>query len=59
VGQFWRAPTDEDWGIQRENRDMVTYFVNEGWKMCVAERSEAYDMSGGSLLFRRQQAAGP
>ncbi len=43
--------SDEDWKIQRENRDVVTYFVNESWKMGVAKRLEAYDMSGGRIAF--------
>lgn len=43
--------SDEDWKIQRDNRDMVTYFLNEAWKMGVANRLEAYDMSGGRVAF--------
>jgi hypothetical protein len=30
---------------------MVTYFLNEAWKMAVAKRLEAYDMSGGRVAF--------
>ena len=43
--------SDEDWKIQRDNRDMVTYFLNEAWKMGVAKRLEAYNMSGGRVAF--------
>lgn len=41
----------EDWKTRRDNRDMVTYFLNEAWKMAVANRLEAYDMSGGRVAF--------
>jgi len=42
---------DEDWQRQRENRDYLTYFLNEAWKMAVAKRLAAYDMSGNRIAF--------
>lgn len=42
---------DEDWNRQRENRDIITYFVNEAWKLAVAPRLEAYAMAGGRIAF--------
>lgn len=43
--------SNEDWKTQRDNRDMVTYFLNEAWKMGVAKRLAAYEMSGGRVAF--------
>ena len=42
---------DEDHQRRRENRDLVTYFLNEAWKMAVSKRLAAYSMSGNRLAF--------
>jgi hypothetical protein len=42
---------DEDRQRERENRDLVTYFVNEAWKMALAKRLAAYEMSGNRIVF--------
>lgn len=42
---------DADYQQQKENRDFVTYFLNEAWKMTAAKRLAAYDMSGRRIAF--------
>lgn len=42
---------DQDWQRQRENRDLVTSFLHEAWKMAMAKRLAAYEMSGGRIAF--------
>lgn len=42
---------DDDRRIQRDNRDMITSFLNEAWKLAAASRLAAYGMSGGRIAF--------
>ena len=43
--------SDDEWAIRRGNRDMVTYLVNEAWKVGVAKKLDAYAMSRGRSAF--------